>query len=118
MHRATVLICMLGASKYAAAQIGRSDHKYFTCTSMLITAFIMFFRACSIQSLLDSICMLGASKYAQRNRFDTHARRIEVCTEHPFLDSNIISICRCEHAHNSQCILFRACSSQPFLGND
>ena len=104
MHRATVLICMLGASKYAQSNrfdmharsievctdwsfFDISDHKYFTCTRMLITAFIMFFRACSIQSLLDSICVLGASKYAQRNHFDTHARRIEVCTEQTFLDS-------------------------------
>ena len=31
-----------------------------------------------------SIHMLGASKYAQSNRFDTHARSIEVCTEQPF----------------------------------
>ena len=32
------------------------------------------------------ICMLGASKYAHSNYFDMHARRIEVCTDQPFLD--------------------------------
>ena len=40
----------------------------------------------SMHRAIISICMLGASKYAHSSYFDMHARRIEVCTDQPFLD--------------------------------
>ena len=85
-NRRTVLISMLGASFSLFTVYLLGALKYAQSNPVLIR---MLGASMYAQSNPVLIRMLGASKYAHSNHFWT---------------SNIISICRCEHAHNSQCM--------------
>ena len=111
--RRTVLISMLGASFYLFTVYLLGALKYAQSNPVLIRVLGASKYA---QSNPVLIRMLGASMYAQSNPVLIRMLGASkyVHSNH-FWTSNIISNCRCEHAHKSQCMLFRACSSHPLL---
>ena len=120
-NRRTVLISMHGASFSSTAYMyivfiyGIPARRIEVCTEQPgFDTSARRIEACTKQPGL--IRMLGTAMYAQSNPVLIHMLGAsKYAHSNHFWTSNIISICRCEHAHKSQCMLFRACSSHPLL---